>query len=204
MFLGEVKKEEISGIKEIMDGAAELFFPLYLNCEGIGCFGKGSGKILYFDVSGNTNAIKRLQSFLYEVFYGKGLCKKQDGYTPHITFARQAKIDKLPASEHKIGFASGGITLMHSTRVDGRLTYIPIYHSPFTGVFTIDRIEEGIAVCEGRDGSFFNIDGKYLPKGISSGGKIRYNGLEYRLDIDETAAKAGQIRKKFDKEKRKL
>jgi hypothetical protein len=153
-------------------------------------------------VGGDTKMLERLQAFLYEGFYGKGLCKKQAGYTPHITFARQAKTDKLPEFERKIEFAAGGITLMHSTRINGRLTYIPIYHAPFTGLFTVDRIEEGIAVCELPDGTFFNAAANYLPKGVSSGSKIRYNGLKYSFDKAETGAESERIKKKFDKEKR--
>lgn len=202
VFLGEAKKEETGGIKEIMDSAAMLFPPLHLYSDHLGCFKKGNRKILYFDVGGTTDILKRLQSFLYEGFYKKGLCKKQTGYTPHITFARQAKIDRLLEVEQRIEFASGGITLMHSTRIDGRLTYVPIYHSAFNGVFTVDRIEEGVAVLESPGKTFFNANLKYLPKGISSGSKIRYNGLKCSLAKSETIDKSRKIREKFNKEKK--
>lgn len=204
VFLGEVPESSIGDVKKIIDKASKLFSPMFLNSFGLGYFKKGNKKILYYNVGGNIKILSDVQSFLYDEFYVKGLCKKQSGYTPHITFARQVLVESLPEIKAKNEFASGEITLMHSTRIAGKLTYLPIYRSPFIGAFTVDRVEEGIAVCENQSGRIFNINKNFLPKGISSGTKISYNGLKFKLNKNEQKNKLDEMRAKFNKEIRKL
>ena len=203
VFHGETKADDIGGLKKVIDEAACIFPPLYLKCGSLGYFQKKNRKILYFDVGGGTALLNELQLFLYNGFYKRGFCEAQNKYTPHITFAREVKIEKLPEINQSIPFAAGEVTLMHSTRADGRLTYIPIYRAPFSGECTLDRVEEGIAVCESEKGKFFNIPGVFLPKGVSSGSKMRYNGLNFGYDGKKTKAKTDVIRDKFQKEIRK-
>jgi 2'-5' RNA ligase len=203
VFLGEVRECDLPKIKEIMEDAAAGFPPLYLRCTEIGYFSRKSRKILYYNVGGDTELLAKLQLYLYNGFCKSGLCKTQDGYTPHITFARQAKIEPVPEVMTDLPFSSGKITLMHSTRVDGRLTYLPIYESPFTGEFTVDRIEEGIAICERENKQFFSLPAAKLPEGAKDGSIIRYEGLKYTIDTQATAKRAEAIARKFNKEKRK-
>ncbi len=203
VFLGQVKRNDISFIKKSMDKAAAIYPPMFLNCSDVEYFKKGNSKILYYNVGGNTDILSELQNFLYQRFFMQSLCREQKEYTPHITFARQTKIDEIPPINQKIQIPAGEITLMHSTRIDGKLTYLPIYSSPFTGTITIDRIEDKIAVCESISGSMFNVRKSLLPKGISSGSKISYNGLNFSLDKKETQKSSDKIKTKFDKEIRK-
>ena len=203
VFLGEADEHKLPKIKEIIDDAAVLFPPLYLKCMEIGYFSRKNRKILYYNVGGATELLAKLQLYLYNGFCKNGLCRVQDSYTPHITFARQTIIDPVPEVVADIPFASGRITLMHSTRVDGKLTYLPIYESPFKGAFTIDRIEEGIAVCEGVNSLFFSIPAAKLPKEATDGSIIRYEGLKYTIDTQAATKRAHDIARKFNKEKRK-
>ena len=203
VFLGEVHERDLPQIKEIIDDGALYSPPLYLRCTETGYFSSRNRKILYYNVGGDIELLAKLQLYLYNGFCKNGLCRTQDGYTPHITFARQVKIEPVPEVMADLPFSSGKITLMHSTRVDGRLTYLPIYESPFKGVFTVDRIEDGIAICEGHDRQFFSIPAEKLPVGAKDSSIIRYEGLKYALDAQATAKRADAIAQKFNKEKRK-
>ena len=203
VFLGDLERENLSGIKKIIEEASNLFPPMRLSSRDVGQFIKGNGKIVYYNVYGDTKILSELQSFMYSQFYKQKLCRKQNEYTPHITFARKVKVENLPLIKQEITFPADAITLMHSTRINGKLTYVPIYSRQFTGTFTIERIEEKITICETINGLKFNIENNFLPKGISSGSKIRYNGFSFMQDKEETQRKIEDIRKKFNKEIRK-
>ena len=52
--------------------------------------------------------------------------------------------------------------------------------------YTVDRIEENIAVCEKEDMTFVQINISELPKGIKDGDCIVKNNGTYTIDISET------------------
>ena len=202
VFLGDVNEQDLPTIKKCIDDSATQSIPLYLNCTVISHFQKGNRKILYYNVKGNTQALIGIQRRLYQRFYDLGLCRTQDGYTPHITFARHVKTETIPTISQNIDFASAEITLMHATRIDERLMYLPIYSAALQGTFIIDRIEHDIAVCRHDNGTFFNINISFLPKGVSSGDKIRYNGLDYNLDDNHSSQKSAALRARMNRRKK--
>lgn len=53
---------------------------------------------------------------------------------------------------------------------------------------SVDRIEDNIAVCEGDDGGFFQIEIENLPKGCKEGDIILYDDTNnvYLYDKEET------------------
>ena len=60
-----------------------------------------------------------------------GFSFEEGEYRPHITLARQVKTDVPPTEVPSITFPVRHATLFESTRVDGALTYLPLYRSVF-------------------------------------------------------------------------
>ncbi len=127
VFLGDTDQNRVDDIKDIINNTAEKFTPFTLSILDVGYFKKGNRKILYYKVGEETEVLSKLEQMLYRDFFKYGMCRNQESYTPHMTFARQVKTDKIPNTNQNIKFIAEKITLMHSTRVDNVLTYIPIY-----------------------------------------------------------------------------
>lgn len=50
--------------------------------------------------------------------------------------------------------------------------------------FTVDRIEDGIAVLEKEDFTHVEIPADVLPEGAKEGSKLLYDGEDYTLDLN--------------------
>lgn len=60
--------------------------------------------------------------------------------------------------------------------------------------FTIDRIEEGMAVLECENGDMVNLDVSTLPKNIREGDILEFADGSYFLDDEETKKRKNHIR----------
>jgi len=70
-------------------------------------------------------------------------------------------------------------------------------------ILTVDRIEEGFAVCEAEDLSFRRIALSELPKGVREGDCLRSEGDGYVIDKDEAARRRAHNKALFDMLKKK-
>lgn len=65
--------------------------------------------------------------------------------------------------------------------------------------FVVDRIEEGIAICENqRNKTIIEIRASKLPKGVKEGDVIKYFDGIYRIDIEEQENIKKRIEKKMN------
>lgn len=62
--------------------------------------------------------------------------------------------------------------------------------------YSVDRIEEGFAVCEDANGERVNIEISKLPEGIKEGVLISINGDEVILLEDETEERRRKLAQK--------
>lgn len=70
--------------------------------------------------------------------------------------------------------------------------------------FTIDRIENNVAICENRNTKkFINIHISKLPENIKENDIIKYMNGQYILDNQETLDAKENIKSKFDKLRKK-
>ena len=63
----------------------------------------------------------------------------------------------------------------------------------------IDRIEEGIAVCEKKDGTMVNIPLSELPAGSREGCVLQFDGTVYVFDAEEEAVLQKRIKEKAER-----
>ncbi len=204
-FLGQIDENRVHSLQTAMDQIAMHSSPFYLNVDDIGHFTKKNKKILFFGVKGATDELQSLHQSMAHALTGLGFEVEQRPYTPHITLARQVRADKpIHIESLDDRFVVSGITLMHSTRVDGRLTYVPIYRSAFhLGELIVERIEGSIALLENIGGDSIKAATSTLPHGISEGSVIIKDNGDYTLDLVRTNARQQRIDQRLDSLKKR-
>ncbi len=129
VFIGETDQDGVDAIKRAMDAAVIGQVPVDLSIGRSGFFRKPENAILHMKVDGWKQLLgmdKRLRSALRK----EGISFDEKPFNAHITLARKAKINldelnNFPGQKYKLRVNE--ITLFHSTRVNGVLTYLPIY-----------------------------------------------------------------------------
>jgi 2'-5' RNA ligase len=132
-FIGEADEEEIERIKKAIDRTAETSKPFNMQLGKLGYFPRKNKKIVWAGISNGQKKLRNLFDILEINLEKQGFDREERGLKPHITIARQVrlKIDFDNLAE-KINIESLNIpvekiSLMESTRVNGKLTYRPIY-----------------------------------------------------------------------------
>ncbi|MFT9494088.1 RNA 2',3'-cyclic phosphodiesterase [Anaerosolibacter sp.] len=132
-FMGEVPNQGIEKIKEAMEAAAEQINAFQMTLGALGEFPKGNKKILWMGIHQGQPALQQLYNDLEQCLEERGFPREERGLNPHITLGREIVLQK-PFGELKEAITVEdktievkGITLMESTRIQGVLTYVPIY-----------------------------------------------------------------------------
>ncbi|NLG88588.1 MAG: RNA 2',3'-cyclic phosphodiesterase [Clostridiaceae bacterium] len=129
-FIGEVNPSYIPVFTNILNTAASKCSPFQLTLTGPGAFIRGNKSIIWWGVEHNA-ALHQLYNDIEEEIRRNGFPPEQRPYTPHITLAREftandgdAKgvINDIKPVNHS--FPVKSISLMESTRIDGKLKYI--------------------------------------------------------------------------------
>ena len=66
----------------------------------------------------------------------------------------------------------------------------------------VDRIEEGIAICEDPAKAYKHIPLSKLPRGVREGDCLRQEGDGYIIDTEETARRRAALKSLFDRLKK--
>lgn len=125
-FLGNTPAEQIPVLQRLMDSIPQV--PFTLTLSSLGTFKNGS--ILWAGVE-KSAALMAYQESLARALRESGFPLEEGEYRPHITLARQIKTGIPPIEVPRIGFPIRHATLFESTRIDGALTYLPLYRSVF-------------------------------------------------------------------------
>lgn len=134
-FLGEVQPDDIITLNRAIDEALSGCNAFELELNNIGQFLKGSKKIIWIGIKRSLE-LQELYKKLEASLEKKGYAKEDRGYNPHITLGREVLIDNFEHIKEQIAaqpekFQVTGMSLMESTKVEGILTYRPIYHGDF-------------------------------------------------------------------------
>ncbi|QUH25939.1 RNA 2',3'-cyclic phosphodiesterase [Serpentinicella alkaliphila] len=133
-FIGEIKENEVEKLKAALIKAIENHSKFNINIKGIGNFRRGNKKILWFGVNNNEH-LNRLFQSLGQELYDLGYEREERAYTPHITIGREVILKEDSVNiEQVINFnelvSINKVSLMGSTRKNGKLVYIPIFSIP--------------------------------------------------------------------------
>ena len=128
VFLGEVTKN-IDPLHNVMDDVTVS--PFNICIKGTGRFKRDRGDIWWVGIDENKS-LSLLQSRLIDALSKAGFSIEKRPFSPHLTLARQVKLrDGIDTSAIGCGLSIcsrvSKISLMHSHRVNGVLTYTEIY-----------------------------------------------------------------------------
>lgn len=155
-FLGEVNLSLLPKLDSVLEKVAANHKPFVLQLGEMGKFSKGHHPIIWCGVKASRSLIDLQKDLVDELAANFSEFSGRERFTPHITLVREAAMDAFPgittshtesdASEgspmdglikhaHIPGhrFAVEGISLMESTRRDGRLVYLQKSFHPLVG-----------------------------------------------------------------------
>jgi len=139
-FLGEVKTDSVDELIKAIDHTANQVQPFALYLHSIGSFLKKQSHVLWVGVGGQTDKLVNLHDIMESELEKIGYQKEERPFNPHITLGRQVKLNgtvndlnsEITVSQTPIHVNQ--LSLMESTRVEGKLVYRPIHQIPFRGV----------------------------------------------------------------------
>ncbi|MGI6188811.1 MAG: RNA 2',3'-cyclic phosphodiesterase [Clostridiales bacterium] len=139
-FIGEVQPSFVKEITAAISEAAKECSPFKLCLGGLGNFRRGSRMIVWVGLKGELDRLNHLYSRLETSLSDIGIARETRKYSPHITLGRQvalsgdfSKLAKDISPDCNSVIEVSRITLMESTRKDGRLTYVPLFVQSLSG-----------------------------------------------------------------------
>lgn len=126
VYIGETMRE-----RDVLEALYEVKAePFELEFGGPGFFKRPDGLLLWQGVQLNE-ALKDLQSKVYEGLRSRGLCRRETSYMPHVTLGRRFKAYDRQAELKEVLWGltcpvtmpAEAVSLFESKRVDNRLVY---------------------------------------------------------------------------------
>jgi 2'-5' RNA ligase len=87
-FLGPTPAERLPAIENALVGAVEGGAEHELALGKLGTFGGSRPRVLWMDLTGHVDAIRRLQERVESAMNGLGFEREARGWSPHVTLAR--------------------------------------------------------------------------------------------------------------------
>jgi len=134
-FLGEMGPDQIMPIEKALKDTAAAAAPFSMEMEEWGQFPSSRGKILWIGIGKGREPLKALVSELETNLEKQGFEREKKVFQPHITVGREVQLEEDPeriTTKAKIEpkeIHVSRISLMESKRINGVLTYIPIYRA---------------------------------------------------------------------------
>jgi len=134
-FLGEINMQVFCEVSRIIKKVAHSNKSFVLKLNGLGIFNRGRKMIIWSGLDYSENLLKVYNELQTELENILPNIEKRE-YSPHITLVREAgysedTLDFLSSIRLDHQFRASGISLMESTRIDGKLTYIRRAFEPF-------------------------------------------------------------------------
>lgn len=127
-FIGET--DRISDIRKLTKTVAQKHSPFSLNITAAGSFRKGNREILWVG-SEPEKRLTDLAADMAQTLTENVFSVDRRPIVPHITLAREAIVaDKTETVFIPIEVEVNSLTLFQSTRINGKLTYLPLFRWP--------------------------------------------------------------------------
>ncbi len=124
VFLGECDIQQFQAAKDALSPVS--FTPFELVVEKIGRFKRNSGDLWWAGIR-LTEELQALQSDVAHRLRSAGFSLESRAYKPHVTLAREVIGVRDVEGLAPFGEIVSSIDLMKSERINGRLTYTPVF-----------------------------------------------------------------------------
>lgn len=128
-FIGDVENNEIVKLSQTVDELVQNKPSFTIQMNRMGKFERGNQSIIWIGTERNIK-LQKMHQELDGILYSLGYEKEARNFTPHITLGRQVVLkenEQLSDIHISKEILINRISLMESTRINGVLTYVPIY-----------------------------------------------------------------------------
>lgn len=137
-FIGETAPGKLEGIKECLRTLCASARPFYISLGSPGCFKRDNECLYWVGIKKGFNELKELARRTEEaLFDSMGFKKEKRSYKAHVTIARRVRLEGNFSYDMKEAAAYeqpvNSLVLMESSRIDGKLTYTPLFMCKFGG-----------------------------------------------------------------------
>lgn len=127
-FIGEQNVQQVEKLKQLLkDVACNSDFELRL--DKLGSFNKGNRSIIWTGLEKSLH-LQELYNNMENTLFQTGYQKEERSYNPHITLAREVKMENIGFIEkmeiEQLNVKVVSISLMESKRVNNKLAYVPL------------------------------------------------------------------------------
>ncbi|SHH91915.1 RNA 2',3'-cyclic phosphodiesterase [Clostridium grantii] len=131
-YIGEQTQDEVLSLKKAIKKTATKLVPFKIQTDTLGFFLRGNKKIIWMGLTEKECLLDELFMNLEEELEKIGIKKEVRSFTPHITLLRDAILKgNFNILQNNINSKENinveAISLMESIKINGKLTYIPIY-----------------------------------------------------------------------------
>lgn len=127
-FLGDVPEAAVREICEALSNAYADAAGCAVAAGGCGWFGRREAATAWLGLTRGEAAVVQLMRRCDEALTPLGYPPQPKGHQPHLTLARQVRAADMAAlALPEFPFVVNNVTLMQSSRVQGRLTYTPLH-----------------------------------------------------------------------------
>lgn len=136
-FLGEKNPSEIETIRKAMQKASAGLKAFSLRLNSPGRFDRGGESIVWYGISGDLDRLNDLYRLLGNALFECNVTFDKNAFKPHITLGRRIRTDTpwekvfSTITVEEKSFTVEKIVLFESTRLNGKLTYIPTFTHRF-------------------------------------------------------------------------
>ncbi len=127
-FIGEQNVQQVENLKQVLKDVAynpEFEFRL----DMLGSFKKGNRSIIWTGLEKSLH-LQELYNNMENSLFQTGYQKEERSYNPHITLAREVKMENIGFIEkmeiEKLNIKVESISLMESKRINDKLAYVPL------------------------------------------------------------------------------
>jgi 2'-5' RNA ligase len=130
-YIGHVTSSDIDNLMDIMDKVSSNMDSFSLKIGDFGAFTRKNSSIIWIGITKGSSSLSRLYQKIEAKCVESGFEPDNRKYKPHITlgkkvvFANDHNIVDIPFYSKEVKIEK--ITLFESSRIDGILTYTPIY-----------------------------------------------------------------------------
>ena len=135
-FIGDQDQSQTEQLLKALKETAANMKAFELIFNKLGKFDKGNRKILWVGIEKNIELVK-LYNHLESALVKRGYVKEERGFSPHITLAREVRLDSFEEMADKylvdnLAIRVKSISLMESTRINDKLCYVAIAREKLT------------------------------------------------------------------------
>lgn len=133
-YIGTIYNGDYDELCQCIEDAAEKMAPFSIRIGDIGAFTSKTSSIIWVGITKGKHHLKQLFDYVESEVTQSGFAKEERKYKPHITIGKKVVFDnghftnELPFYQKDIPCTK--LTLFESHRVDGVLTYTPLYRVP--------------------------------------------------------------------------